>query len=801
MRFVFNPFDPNCFGGSSTGGQVPLRFELPGRGNPAPFHPMQIAEAWLAAGAPPRLLTQTRPEPQDITMLDFRQNNAPRRFIFGPLDRITIKGREYRWLESNDWGHSCAPVSSLGQPVAEVFSHEELEEFAKRGELQHDIRFYDTAKVMTRLRNGGACSLFDLQPNEQKNLLQKQEILELLLKLAATDPTFKRTDKCIDEAMSGICAQLYARNVARAAEDGQARCDQTFEMSKPPSGRTIRRWLKAYEEAALDVMALRDGHHRSGNPYSSLNPEVVGLIDKYAAGWADRRRPTMAGQYQKLSAEIREINAKRGPKEQLSIPAKGTFRKAIRAIPAFDAYAGRYGFDAAKRKFAVVGGGMESVRAFQRLLMDGHKTQLSTIAVKMGDWDALSPEAREKAKRERLVLHLSFCGASRCVSGIRFSQTENKETAIALLRMSVADKARYAQAAGCKSNWPMTARPGFVSTDTGGAWIATEFRSCVADLRATLETAPVGIPQMRGHAERIFGTIDRGLLPHFSGRTFGSIEEKGDYDPAASASLFSENLGFVFVRYIVDKYHHTPHAALNGMTPYDKWYELVDKYGVLPPPGRDELRNVFGPRIERALDQRGVRVAGIQYQSAKLQDYRRKVGDATVAVKFDPEDLGKISVWIDDGWLSVPAVRGSFDGVHLNVWTEAVRDLRRRNLLKSSLSQRYVDDAIRAISSIGSLAMARANIAAPTATPDELARSERELLYGFDIVGPDDPDDAPVMANRDKHGNRDRFANAIPILDRPDGNQDGPVDGAAAPSVTAVSPTVRTRKPNIKLED
>ena len=167
------------------------------------------------------------------------------------------------------------------------------------------------------------------------------------------------------------------------------------------------------------------------------------------------------------------------------------------------------------------------------------------------------------------------------------------------------------------------------------------------------------------------------------------------------------------------------------MTPYDKWHELVDRYGILPPPGRDEIRNVFGPKIERALDHRGVRLAGIHYQSPKLQEYRRKVGDTAVAVKFDPEDLGRVSVWVDEGWLSVPAMRGKFDGVHLEVWTEAMRDLRRRNLVKASLSQHYVDDAIRAISAMGNLAMARANIAASTISSNDLERYERELLYGF----------------------------------------------------------------------
>jgi putative transposase len=732
----------------------------------------------------------------------FKQNT--RRFAFEPLDRITIKRREYRWISSDEFGHVLEPVLSLGQPIAEAFSHQELDDLARLDQLQHDVRYYDEAKAMTRLKAGGAISLFHLSPQEQVKLLDKQEMLDLLLRQEADDPNFVRTDAYIGEAMERVYATVCGRKVARAAEDKAKRCDQTFEMAKCPSARTVRRWLKAYEAGGLDVMALRDGYHRSGNVFSSLNPEVYALVDKHANAWSDIRRPTMSGQHDKLAAEIREINEKRKASGEppLSIPAKATFRKAVKSIPAFDAYAGRHGVEAAKRKFTIVGGGMEAVRAFQRLVMDGHKLQASTIAVKIGEWDLLSPRDKKEAERERLVLHASICTATRCFTGLRFSKTENKETAIATLRMSVSDKSRYAKAAGCKSDWPTTARPGSVHTDTGSAWIANEFRGSVADLRATLETAPVGVPQMRGHMERPFGTIDRGLLPHFSGRTFGNIVSKGDYDSEKHASVFSERIGFILVRYIVDKYHHTPHAALNNSTPYDKWCELVDKYGILPPPGRDELRNIFGPRIERALDHRGVRVAGIHFQSPKLQEYRRKVGDAKVAVKFDPEDLGRVSVWVDEGWLSVPAMRGNFDGVHLDVWTEAMRDLRRRNLVKASLSQHYVDDALRAISKMGNLAMARANIASPTITAEDLDRHERELLFGFDIVG-DDAADGPVTANRDGDGNRDRFANAVPIVDRPIevNTTDVAPDNATTPPAAGGTPTVRTRKPNLKLED
>lgn len=724
----------------------------------------------------------------------------PRRFVFGALDRIVIRNREYRWVSTDDFGHALSPVLGPGEPISEGFSHEDLDMLAEKGVLQHDLHYYDEARALTRLRNGGAISLFDLSPSEQKQLLQRQEILELIRQEEVTDPSFVRTDAHLKKVLPRITATLVERNQARAAEGKTERCDQHFTMSKIPSTRTIRRWWKAYERSGFDIMSLRDGHHRSGNPYSSLHPDVLQLIDKHAAGYCDRRRPTMAAQYDALGAEIRRINEGQPDNAKFSIPAKGTFRKAIKAIPVFDAYAGRHGLDAAKRKFAVVGRGMESVRAFQRLVMDGHKTQISTVAVRISKWGALSPEEKRKAERERLILHLSLCAASRCITGIRFSKTENKETAKALLRMSVTDKSRYASAANCKSDWPMTARPASIHTDTGSAWISTEFRGCVADLRATLETAPVGLPQMRGHGERVFGTMDRSLLPNFTGRTFGSIEAKGDDDPAAEASIFSESIGSAFVRYVVDRYHHTPHAALCGMTPYNKWLELVERYGVLPPPGRDEVRNIFGPRVERALDQRGVRVAGVHYQSARLQEYRRKVGDARVAVKFDPEDLGRVSVWIDDAWLTVPAIVGSLDGVHFDHWSEAIKDLRRRNLIQSSLSRHYVDAAIRDLASMGRLALSFADVSAPTLTAEDLERVERELLYGFDIVDPNDGDAPDTTSARDTEGNRDRFANAIPLADTPTGTETRPPEGDDA-NGSANRPTVRIRKPNLKLED
>ena len=89
----------------------------------------------------------------------------PRRFVFGALDRIVIRNREYRWVSTDDFGHALTPVLGLGEPISEGFSHEDLDVLAEKGGLQHDLHYYDEARALTRLRNGGAISLFDLSPS------------------------------------------------------------------------------------------------------------------------------------------------------------------------------------------------------------------------------------------------------------------------------------------------------------------------------------------------------------------------------------------------------------------------------------------------------------------------------------------------------------------------------------------------------------------------------------------------------------------------------------------------------------
>jgi putative transposase len=712
-----------------------------------------------------------------------------RRLSIGPLDKIVIKGREMRWESSDEFGHILFAAHSIGAPVSEGFTHDMLEEFDQADQFEFDPGYHSEQRIRARWMSGGTDYLYNLDPSDQKIILQRQEVCDEILKIEATDPQFKRTDKMIKAAIAKIHPTIVARELARNTGDKLVRCDQPFEIKPAPCARTVRRWLSSYEDGGFDPLALRDGHYLSGNAYSGLDPAVIRVMTQRAAEYASRLKPTLAKQYRFVCSDIVTLNSSRV--DPLDTPAKSTFRNFVKKMPSIQVYAGRNGPAAAQRKFFIVGEGPDVVRAGQRVFFDGHKANLLTLVPVQESLPFLSDAAVKKFEKERLVIHAGLDLASRCVVAARIARTENKEAAHATLRMAVSDKSAYALAAGCKSDWPMRVRPGIIETDTGPAWHSELFRAAATNLRSTIRNAPVGMPMLRGAGERWFGTTSLDFLSDFSGRTFANIDEKGDYEADKELSMMSEEFGPLLVRWIVDKYHHRPHAALNNMSPYDKWEEL-QRYGIVPAPNADQIRAIFGVTLERALDQRGVRVMGIHYQSEAIQAYRRHFGDVRVTIKMDPEDLGKVSIWLDKEWHPVPAMRGNFKGVRLDVWLETMRDLRRRNLIKTKLSEHIVNAAMHDLAQAGRRFMARADIADPVISPAEVEHLERTLMVGFDIEGDD-----PADNDRAPDGPRDPFGSAIRVV-----GTGKAVDGTSAPDPAPDGSGPKApRKPRRKLED
>lgn len=643
-------------------------------------------------------------------------------------DRIVLKNSERRIVSSNALGYVLARQGHSVQ-LHEEFTHAEIAKLIDAGELRIDRNWYDDSRAKARLM-AGVDSLTDLKMEEANELLRREYYVSQFLAMEAADKAVKRTDVSIKKAI----IQIEMNRLS----DG-ARCDQWIKDKRPPSARNFRRWLKNYEEGGRNIVALRTKHRFSGNMLSNIDPEVHRLLTKYAAEYCSETRPTVSKLHGRLAGELAEINRARKTNGEtlLVCPAKATLQRRINKLNQFEVHASRHGINSARAHFAVVGTGLDVIRPLQHVQIDTWTIQLHTI---VNDWGLdryLTPEDRKALKKERLKLCLVLDVATRCVLGFRISDKDDAQNAIAALAMSVSDKNAIAKAAGCQSDWSQRGPGSLYSPDQGAPFIDRGFRGVLAGLKAIYENAPAALSNMRGHIERVFGTIHTMLMPDFTGRTFGSIQEKGEYRAAERVSLFTKQLPMIFTRFIVDIYHHTPHEGLKGETPYNAWNRLTNLYGIAPCPNVHERRDIFGVPLKRALDTRGIRVNDNFYQSEAMQEWRREVGDTELDIRYDTADIGHISAWFNDQWNVVPAVRTALVGVDLNIWRQVVADLRRRHAAGARVYEHIVHDAIRAISSIAEDAVCRTAISGVRPTARQINRAEHSLLLGFDIVRDD----------------------------------------------------------------
>jgi putative transposase len=651
------------------------------------------------------------------------------RINIGPRDRVSDAGSDYRLVMTTDDGVVLARVGAMATELNQNFTHQQIKQALDANLIRIDRGWYEEERARARLM-AGVSSLAELPRDEVNEMLREQYYCDEFLKREALDKKVKRTDASIAKTLQAIDAERPV--------EGQ-RCDRPVQTKPRPSARTFRRWLRLYEVGGYDILALRKKHRNSGNRVSPIHPEAERILQKSVVGYCDERRKSKKALYGEMRAEFKQVNDEREARglELLTCPAKSTLSARIDALNAFEVYASRYGVAKARAKFAVVGSGLDVVRPLQHIQIDEWRVQLHTIAEQIGLGDVLTEEERIALKKERLYITVVLDVATRCILAMRLSSRVDAANAIATLAMVVSDKNNVAKAAGCLSDWPMGGAFGLISPDAGSAFIDERFRACVADLKAVYENAPAALSHLRGHIERTLGSMHTTLMGNFPGRTFSNVVDLAEYKAEDRAAIFSRHVPQIFVRWAVDWYHHSPHAGLGGETPYNAWQRLTAKYGVDAPPNGHQRREIFGIDLERSLDQRGVRVAGIFYQSPEIQEWRRQVGDTKVRLRFDPSDIGYVSVWIGERWLTVPSVQDMYRGLDLQTWLESVKDIRRRHAENAKVSEHIVLAAIRAISQMADNAMRRVSIDATRPTAEEIEREERHLLLGFEIADKD----------------------------------------------------------------
>ena len=710
-------------------------------------------------------------------------------FRIGPDDCITLGGVPYRRAEEKLLGGYI--LARVDDPrITAPFSHVRISEMADQPGYAFERNAFAPGVVKAR-HESGLDRIGDLPKEELPLVLWRYRLCHAFMKKERSKHA-TRSDRSIKAILPVIQAEVAVEEELRTAklnESGDPIPPRAGSMippaRRPPSPRTLRTWLKRLEAAQWRATALRHRYRLCGDRVTQrFTQEERTLLAEYALRYATETRPTMHDVHQLLAADIIRRNGERQGigLPLLRLPSYHRLCEEIRRLPAFDVYAGRHGLPAAMAKFAMVANGADVERPLQRVEIDEWRVELFALCRDAGILERLSDDLKERIAAVRLWICAAIDARTRVVLGMKMGPSPDARLALEVLEMVVSSKKPYADAAGAMSPWDQCGRPETVVHDQARSFLSVIFRRAIIDLEAEPDAPPAGVANLRGRIERLFKTAGMQALAPFTGRTFGSVHEKGDYDPKARFSLEIPELCQVLVRWCVDRYHNSPHAGLGGETPANAWRRLVAAYGIIPPPDRHVKRAIFGIEIERVVSAKGVRVLGLFYNCHELQAHRRRHGDVAIEVRIDSLDLGHVSIRLGDaGWLAVPCMRAGFDDVTVETWRIASADLRRRFAAEARLSEEIVAAAIRSAWEVAAQAQARAGILTTRPSAEQIDEAETKLGLGFPT--PDGSASAPSPLGHDL------TAGAIPT-------------GLAPPQLPPATPTTTRRRGRIvKFED
>lgn len=634
--------------------------------------------------------------------------------------RVLIDDTEYIRHRKQPKGYL---LRHLDMPdIIEEFSFEELDQLriSERMTIVHD--YHSSKSAVGRLNSGGGY-LSDLPDGRQTAWSDRLELVEAFI-AAEAKGACSRSDK----SMRRFVRDWIADRIASA----EGRFGDSIDVNKPPSPTSIRRWLRRFEACDHDPAALIDGYGRSGNRDARLHPEAAALMATYVEKFQSNLKPSMASLYRDMRAEFRKKHA------HLTVPSRNTFERAIKKLDPFEVLAAREGEAVARRKLYAVRDRVDVTRPLQRVELDEQLIPLQAMLMERGKWDTLPAKLKAGITHDRLWCSKIIDVWSRVVLGFVITRGPSTDSALATVRMALEDKTALAMAMGCICPWDMFGLPELIVTDSGSNFRSKKFRAAVLDLGSSIMIAPAGLPQMRGHVERSFRTDTDRFYSKFPGRSFKDVVEKAEYESEANISVTVAELAKLMFRYFVDIYHNTPHAGLGGDTPLNRWRTGVERFGVLPPPPKDVIRHIFSTVIECRIGNRGVRVAGLFYQSKALQNARRSIRDKYVLVRVDTEDLGHVSVKTDDGWITVPCSTAGFDGVSLFHWKHAQAELRRKHATVAQLAEDIVAQALLDVNGEIERLRIESNVPSPIMSSEAFISFNRDLERGFDMVRPED---------------------------------------------------------------
>ena len=395
------------------------------------------------------------------------------------------------------------------------------------------------------------------------------------------------------------------------------------------SGRTIRRWVRAYRDGG--EAGLADARRVSGRRLE-LDPRWEEACRMVVAGHVDASTPTAGALLRLIDAQLDD---QYGPGAVTRPSTATAYRHLARLTKGTNALTG-----SAKGRRSIAGrpkgvyGRLRGVRPGEYVILDTQDL----------DVFAMEPVTCRWVRAQLTVAQDLF---TRCITGLRVTPVSTKAVDVAgVLYQTVAARPAPEEwpAAAC---WPYhgvpqhlvfteagrlpgipVCPPETLVIDHGKAFLSAHVISVCTRLGISIQPAQPRKPTDKPTCERFFKTLREGLIQHLPAYKGPDIYSRGEH-AEDGAFLFIHELEDVIREWIALVYHRSrqdglavpewPHLKLS---PNEMYETGVARAGLLRVPAAPELAYEFFEVHPRTIQHYGVEAGGLRYDGPALDAYR-----------------------------------------------------------------------------------------------------------------------------------------------------------------------------------
>ena len=413
----------------------------------------------------------------------------------------------------------------------------------------------------------------------------------------------------------------------------------------PPKVGTVYSWWVKYR-ATKCITKLIDGRMRSGR--KKLSYAYILFEETLSEVYLNIQKEQAKAVVDVMNIKVKNANLGLNNEDKIKMPSQATVYRWVKALHQHLVKHARLGSVEADKEFRAALKSLKVSRILERIEVD--HTPLDLVVI---DRKTMLPLGRP-------WLSLAIDRYSRMIVGFYICfHAPSSFSVMQCLKMAILPKDKWLEKyPDINEIWPAHGIPELIATDNGMDLHSLAVEAICLEMGISLLFCPAGEPYFKGAIERMFRTLNSGLIHSLPGSVFSNTDDRGDYPAENVAAIDLETLHHLITKWIVEIYHRTVHRGI-GMAPLTLWNQGASQRIIELPAYPEHLDVLVGVPAKRVLFHYGVENDCLRYNSPQLQHIRSRVGGTPlVSFKFYEDAMDYIHVFDEfhKEYIKVPAV-------------------------------------------------------------------------------------------------------------------------------------------------